>query len=896
MAISMTRAEYQAKYGTPPPVANSPAPAQSAPIRMTREQYQQKYGTQPGQTAPAQQPEKPGFFQGVAQDIARPFLKGVSSVAAAANNTVAAGAYALGNKEYGDTVRKNAERITKEGENYGPLGKVRPIGADFNIKDSKTYGGAVADAVGTGAEVASYLIPAGQATKGAGTIAKKGLGTLVKEGIKTGIKEGAVIGATQGFGNSLQQENKNRGLQNTILETTVGAGVGALGGAIVGGASPVVSKGLSKVAEPIQKRIFPTAEESVNKIVSKRENEIFNIENNYAKTRKAQGLSNDAGAGSRKRVASTDVLVGSVDENGLIRTKQPGGAVEQYRKQTIDGAEDVVLKGLEKEGASTKLNDVRSYLERNIDESNLTMDEKEAAQNTIERTIAGFQRKYPDGNIPLAELQREKIRTTQNIDYTNTSSRIRQKAVGNAYKKIIEDKSSMPIKPINGELQKYYQDLDLLENLDGKRVKGGKLGTYFAKLGGQVAGGVVGNTIGGPLGGFAGTVVGGEVAERLKGRSLSGSFGKATGNLAPKSEILEKAVQANSTPRLALPAPEKGAPRTSIKSSEPITLLPKDFKGEYVGPTQSKSPQDFLRKNTITPPNKIPSNASNIPETLPQSTPKVNSTRGPLGRLYDNITGKDIPNKQGGFVKIPKIVVDARKPILEEIASKLDDAIYELEGGKNLDKIINGQEKLEILKSYRNLSTKEWENMSSEQFRELSETMKLAGFDVSKKQNPLGKNIINAQPRDALGRYAGSTPATSKGLKALGETPKELESLAQEARKYKTAEEFIDSLRLTDKSNPNKTISGLKVDIGVENLGGNNLFKSPGSKTNPFAVQAWENKIKNGDRPVIYVNSEYPRLVDGNNRLEAYKNLGFLKVPVVTSSSLIDFYKKVMGR
>lgn len=42
--VQMTRAQYQAKYGSPPPLPTQPAQGQSQPISMTRAQYQAKYG------------------------------------------------------------------------------------------------------------------------------------------------------------------------------------------------------------------------------------------------------------------------------------------------------------------------------------------------------------------------------------------------------------------------------------------------------------------------------------------------------------------------------------------------------------------------------------------------------------------------------------------------------------------------------------------------------------------------------------------------------------------------------------------------------------------------------------------------------------------------------------
>lgn len=71
--IKMTRAEYEAKFGTVPsvPVAPVTTPAtpekSSAPIKMTRAEYQAKFGVEP--TVGPAPTEKPGYFERVGEEI-----------------------------------------------------------------------------------------------------------------------------------------------------------------------------------------------------------------------------------------------------------------------------------------------------------------------------------------------------------------------------------------------------------------------------------------------------------------------------------------------------------------------------------------------------------------------------------------------------------------------------------------------------------------------------------------------------------------------------------------------------------------------------------------------------------------------------------------------------------
>ena len=71
MPITMTRSEYQAKYGTPPPTSIVPT---SAPIKMTRAEYEAKYGQKPStqpQTPITQKVPEHNFWQTLKSDVGK---------------------------------------------------------------------------------------------------------------------------------------------------------------------------------------------------------------------------------------------------------------------------------------------------------------------------------------------------------------------------------------------------------------------------------------------------------------------------------------------------------------------------------------------------------------------------------------------------------------------------------------------------------------------------------------------------------------------------------------------------------------------------------------------------------------------------------------------------------
>jgi hypothetical protein len=187
--------------------------------------------------------------------------------------------------------------------------------------------------------------------------------------------------------------------------------------------------------------------------------------------------------------------------------------------------------------------------------------------------------------------------------------------LASAYRGIVEDTSSESVKAINQELKKYYSDLDLLADLDGRVVNKGKLGKYFAAISGNLIGGATGSAIGGLPGMAIGTVVGGEVGGRIQGNILTKTFGRATGNVAPKSEILTAAAARAASPRLALPAPSSKL-RSSVGSGPAIKLpskLPKNQ--ETLDASYSKSlgnrNQQYAPINTTS--------KTSISKTIPQT-------------------------------------------------------------------------------------------------------------------------------------------------------------------------------------------------------------------------------------------------------------------------------------
>lgn len=451
---------------------------------------------------------------------------------------------------------------------WNNIGIVKDFGT---IKDAAQSG---IEQIKTGYDQAQLGNSPLQAFRGATNIAAGAVNTLfsplapvfkpVGDAINAVSNKIADIPAVQNFAQSKAGE-----VTSNVAEVT--GNLSAIAGGVAGIQElPSQLKTVQKFAgdlNTLRKETFGTKPES---IINKRVEALNNLDSQYAKLRKTGAYDKNHDA-SVKRIASTDVLSDAVDESGKLRTKN---AVEQYTKQTLDGAENVIRTNLERTGETISPDALTKTLKAKIESNNqLQGRAKTAALKNVEAEVAGYSTDA-NGNIPLTAVQDAKVATYKVIkDFaTPVEYKTYQKALGEGLKTAIEDNSSFNVGEVNAEIGKYLQDIAYLEKLDGTVVKGGKLGKYFAQISGNIIGGAAGAAIGGPLGSAAGTVIGGELGSKIKGNALQRTLAGETGYVAPKNPIIEKAVQTGNSPRLGLPAPKEGAPKVQIGSGQTIPL------------------------------------------------------------------------------------------------------------------------------------------------------------------------------------------------------------------------------------------------------------------------------------------------------------------------------------
>lgn len=678
MATQMTRAEYEVTFGAKPVATQTPQwDNEPAPVRMTLAEYQQQFGgVKPGQTktsrvASSLNPFKllnPVHHAKVTADIPND-IKGIftgmwetmKETGAQINESrnqfrqgeISAGA--LGVNTIGDLAKGAVDAFIAEPF----MGAVK---IPFTKEQEKELGQVIGEAGGELFEATG--------NKYRQKVAEWQVGT-------SGQQEMAM------FLNNVEKRYKDDPNFAAYIDGVGGVGaavaefVGFKGGSKVAKegykASANAAKRSDSIIKGIQRRVTPSG----NKFVPRVASEIDKIESKYVNTRKAKTFEKDAGDASRIRIAESNVLNDAVDGDGLLQTKVPGGAYETYRKRFIEPYESVVRDNLVREKATINLREVENALKASVGTSGLVGGDLARALNGIKKEIDGLRLWADDlDNVELFKIHDAKIGETKHINFnTPPETATFRKAKAAAYKELVERKSSAKVdvdgtsfnvKGINKELKKFYDDLDRLERLDGKRVQGGKLGKYTAQLAGNIAGGALGSS-GGAAGAAVGALIGGEVASGLKGVAMRRTLkGKAVP--IEKNKVLEAAKAQAKTPgefNLKKPDQPMRAPKNIPKTKE-IRKVERDIKDNVKMQKAAIKANDFELVKAL----------KEVYQAL-------------IVRLKE--LAKDaMPNKsdtpKDGFRKLQekqgKIEGQVDKEIREAAISDLRDVIMSSEGGK----------------------------------------------------------------------------------------------------------------------------------------------------------------------------------------------------------------------
>lgn len=291
--IKMTRAEYQAKYGSDPVIPSTPTTTTAQPIKMTRAEYQTKYGVAPV-TTPTQPVEPQGYLSAVGSDIkaiggdiskrfgtAKTAIEkaqlGEQSPISAALQTVGQVAGGVGDIAYRG-IKAIAPEFVEQGvkKTIGAIAETKPV-QDIakgygEFKQARPEAAANIEAVGN---IAS-LLPIGKAgqlgvkaapgaIKKAGTVGEIAVNNLLKQSEKQ-IEGNVIKKFEKGVRPILPGKTTPRLLQNyrddivtavkTIKENKPNLSFTDEAGEVIAGKTPKTLQQLSNSVEQTKKTVF----------------------------------------------------------------------------------------------------------------------------------------------------------------------------------------------------------------------------------------------------------------------------------------------------------------------------------------------------------------------------------------------------------------------------------------------------------------------------------------------------------------------------------------------------------------------------------------------------------------------------------------------------------------
>ena len=617
---------YQGYKGQSQPQAQQEPIEPVEPIEPTIPEQKQVIQTQGQPVSVRKDRTQPTLVGGILREVIKAPLKAALSVARPFVDPFGKKGGLSVNTKYLGNVGDYGTEIEKSSKNLSNKYKA----GDISLGRA-AIGGAGAGALQ--AMDAASVVPVGGV---AGSAVKGTLKEAVIPTFKTAAKESLIRGGAISTGydvsNQLASGEKYKPLQ-TLAAGTIGTVADF-------GLSYGLPKTVAGTKSFAKNNLTKTGRDA--KLTRKVEEELRNVENNYAKLRKNQKFSKDANTETRKRIIASGVLDDATDTTGTINTDN---AIKKYRDASgLTGNEGVVRENLERLGEKVNLKSVEKELTDSIYASGLEGAELRTALNNVKKEISGYRlRADANGDVPLTFIHDTKIGTTSGINFmTPPEVKAYKKALASGLRSTVENNSQFNVKEVNQELSPLFKDIEYLESLNGRKVKGGKLGKYASQITGNIVGGAVGGAIGGFPGSAIGTVVGGEAGSSLMGSSLSKVLRGPGAKELPVSKVLQKAAATAKSPRLGLPEPKAGLPKSQ-------NFVPIELPG--VKEPVYRSPRIAGKTTQYT----------NIPNTKPKNIDIP--TQLPKSKVKSSDLSTDLVNEAKKYKSAEEFVKAQRKPL-----------------------------------------------------------------------------------------------------------------------------------------------------------------------------------------------------------------------------------------
>jgi hypothetical protein len=406
-----------------------------------------------------------------------------------------------------------------------------------------------------------------------------------------------------------------------------------VGGKVARATASVADDALGAVVDAtkatVKAPITATRAAATRRIVTQRRDAIKEFLNQSPVTKKLYTRTQKKGTDVPDIISQNDHYVPKV-EDGKVLADEALDAVQA----DISPMNDIIHEVIVAERKGTSLQAFKQAAIRNIEDLKLRGDEYNRALANISRDFAVYEKQYGSkGTIPLQVVDEIKNAKYGQINWNNVDQLSADRAISRAAKETVENNiTDADIRALNKEVGKLRDVQETLEKMQGRAVKGGRLGGGMARIVGAVAG-----ASGGPISSIIGSMTAGQLAKILQSARFNNpivqGFAKQLQQARPGLfEAAEKLLKEKKIIR-GLP-PGRPAPTIFMnQSGKGSTILPEAAEdaaraqGVIKTPTGKPPKADpfnemfYDAEGTIPMGPKPPKKAASATPTIPMGTP-----------------------------------------------------------------------------------------------------------------------------------------------------------------------------------------------------------------------------------------------------------------------------------
>lgn len=532
-----------------------------------------------------------------------------------------------------------------------------------------------------------------------------GFGGKTAENVATSVEQRGIGGAlAEGAGKVAETLIKDPLLLPSIMYAPSKIKATGVTTDSISATSKFATKPITKLKDAVVNNTIKSPART-EKYITKRANTFEELMNATVKPKQVLEKSKAKGYDVTRTLASNDKYIPQIIEGKIV----PDEAIMSIQND-IKPMAQMVREVIDTDGRMGNLNEWKAKALAGIEDLKKEGDVYNKVKSNIEKDFAVYMEQFPSGIAPLGFLDDVKKAKYEAINWNKPNKMTADRAIARASRESIEDSiDDISIKQMNRELGALYDAQEALEALQGRAVKGGRLGKYFARGFGIAVG-----SSGGPIGAILGGLTADKIADIMQStyfkqpitQRMIGEIKTTRPDIFKKAMELVEQRKADLKTRRQLPqgSTRMNAPKDNsgldLQKMQALKEYYKELDRENIlklpagTSNQNRAninlpasprqiPEEVISEGAI----KAPSTGTNIvpqtnnllieqnPVPLPQSFQKKNlQTTNPINADAKNPITKTVPrnkpNTQGGFISTGFRPADLSTKILKKLEGK----------------------------------------------------------------------------------------------------------------------------------------------------------------------------------------------------------------------------------